>query len=77
MKELDRLIDLIGSSLTDGDEDTRRCTAIGIFAVMMGALQLARAEPDLKRSQQILDSGIEAALSLSAAPSKMGKKYSK
>ena len=34
------------------------------FAVMMGALQLARAEPNPARSKQILESGIDAALTL-------------
>jgi hypothetical protein len=64
MKELDRFIDLIGASLPSGDMATRRHTATGVFAVMMGALQLARAEPNPARSQEILDSGIEAALRL-------------
>jgi hypothetical protein len=32
--------------------------------VMMGTLQLARAEPNPARSKQILESGIEAALTL-------------
>lgn len=70
MKELDRFIDLIGASLPSGGESTRRQTAIGIVAVMMGTLQIARTEPDPVRSQQILDSGIEAALRLWARPSR-------
>jgi TetR/AcrR family transcriptional repressor of nem operon len=68
MKELDRFIDLIGASLPSGDKATRRRTATGVFAVMMGVLQLARAEPNPARSREILDSGIEAALRLGRGP---------
>jgi TetR/AcrR family transcriptional regulator, transcriptional repressor for nem operon len=64
MAKLDHLLELIGAQLPNGDEDTRRRSAIGIFAVMMGALQLARAEPNPARSKQILESGIDAALTL-------------
>ncbi len=44
------------------DWKTRR--AIGIFAAMMGALQMARAVTDPVLSDKILESGIEAALAL-------------
>jgi TetR/AcrR family transcriptional repressor of nem operon len=69
MENLDRFIDLIAAQLPDGDAPTRRRKAVGIFSVMMGALQIARAEPDPTRSQEILDSGIEAALRLGAPDS--------
>jgi TetR/AcrR family transcriptional repressor of nem operon len=45
----------------------RWAAAVGIFGVMMGTLQLARAVPDKKRSDRILESGITAALRLAAA----------
>jgi TetR/AcrR family transcriptional repressor of nem operon len=64
MAKLDRLLELIGALVPSGDATTRRRTAIGIFAVMIGALQLARAEPNPARSKQILESGIDAALTL-------------
>jgi AcrR family transcriptional regulator len=64
MAKLDHLFELIGAQLPSGDANTRRRNAIGIFAVMMGTLQLARAEPDPTRSRQILKSGIDAALIL-------------
>jgi TetR/AcrR family transcriptional repressor of nem operon len=44
------------------EQKSRR--AIGIFASMMGALQMARAVTDPALSDKILDSGIEAALTL-------------
>lgn len=63
--KLDDLVALIELQLPAGaDPDARRRCATGIFAVIMGALQLARAETDESRSRQILDSGIEAALTL-------------
>jgi hypothetical protein len=64
MAKLDHLFELIGAQLPRGDVNTRRRNAIGIFAVMMGTLQLARAEPNPTRSRQILRSGIDAALIL-------------
>jgi TetR/AcrR family transcriptional regulator, transcriptional repressor for nem operon len=64
MAKLDHLFELIGAQLQSNDAGTRRRCAIGIFAVMMGTLQLARAEPNPTRSRQILKSGIDAALVL-------------
>jgi TetR/AcrR family transcriptional regulator, transcriptional repressor for nem operon len=64
MANLDHLFELIGAQLPSGSANARRRCAIGIFAVMMGALQLARAEPNPTRSRQILKSGINAALIL-------------
>jgi AcrR family transcriptional regulator len=64
MKELDRFIDMIAARMPGEVETARRRAGIGVFSVMMGALQLARAEPDPQRSQEILDSGIQAALRL-------------
>jgi AcrR family transcriptional regulator len=58
------LLDLISEHLQEGDQRTRRKAAIGIFAAMMGALQLARAVTDKSLSQQILESGVDAALVL-------------
>jgi len=44
----------------------RRGRAIAIFALLLGALQLARAATDAALSDKILQSGIEAAQSLAA-----------
>ena len=64
MAKVDHLLELIGAQLPNGNATSRKRDAIGIFAVMMGALQLARAEPNPARSKQILESGIDAALTL-------------
>jgi TetR/AcrR family transcriptional regulator, transcriptional repressor for nem operon len=46
------------------DHAARRRAAIAIFGMMMGTLQLARVVPDRQLSDQILASGIDAALAL-------------
>ena len=73
MAKLECLLELIGAQLPGGDATTRRRGAVGIFAVMMGALQLARAEPNPTRSKQILESGIDAALTLGRTSSQHAK----
>jgi TetR/AcrR family transcriptional repressor of nem operon len=47
-------------------EAERRSVAIGIFGVMLGTLQLARTVTDPELSDQILASGVTAALALAA-----------
>jgi len=54
------------------DPETRLQTAIGIFGVMSGTLQLARAVSDETRSNKILESGIAAALKLAGLSARGG-----
>ena len=42
----------------------KKKTAVGIFATLIGALQMARTVPDQTISQQIMEAGIATALSL-------------
>jgi AcrR family transcriptional regulator len=65
-ERIEALIDLIAEQLTTADQRTRRKAAIGIFSVIMGALQLARAVADKNMSDQILQSGVNAALALAS-----------
>jgi AcrR family transcriptional regulator len=58
----DALIGLIAEQLPG--HDRRRASAI--LALMLGALQLARAETDPERSQELLDSAVDAALALAS-----------
>jgi TetR/AcrR family transcriptional repressor of nem operon len=58
--EVEAHVALIAARLPTGD----RQAAIAILAVMMGALQLARAVADKTLSDQILESGMSAALTL-------------
>jgi len=67
-KKLEGLIALIARHLPRGDRHMRRRVAIAIFGTMMGTLQLARAVADRRLSDQILESGVEAALNLARGP---------
>jgi len=58
------LVGVIATALSGPDTDDGVDRAWGVFAVMMGALQLARAEPDPVRSEAILERGAAAALRL-------------
>ena len=46
------------------DAKTRRQTAVGLFATLVGALQMARTATDPALSDEILEAGIATALSL-------------
>ena len=61
--QLNSLIDLVEAQLPSGPPDRRKC-ATAIVALIMGSLQLARAETDVTRSAEILASGAEAAFAL-------------
>ncbi len=63
-ERMDALVNLIAEQLPGDNASMRRRTAIGVFSVMMGALQLARAASDKGASNEILESGIAAALAL-------------
>jgi TetR/AcrR family transcriptional repressor of nem operon len=63
--EFEAHVGLIAGRLPTGD----RQAAIAILAVMMGALQLARAAADKTLSDQILASGMNAALTLAQGSS--------
>lgn len=58
------LVGVIANALPGADAEDRLDRAWGVFAAMMGALQLARAEPDPVRSEAILERGAAAALRL-------------
>jgi TetR/AcrR family transcriptional regulator, transcriptional repressor for nem operon len=57
------VIELIAAGL-DAGEDERRRKAVAIYALMVGALQLARAVDDKRLSEEILRSGADEALAL-------------
>jgi TetR/AcrR family transcriptional regulator, transcriptional repressor for nem operon len=61
---LNDLIDLVEAQLPVVSPDRRRKCATAVVALMVGSLQLARAETDAARSAEILESGAEAALAL-------------
>jgi AcrR family transcriptional regulator len=61
---IEKVVDLIEAHLPAAGPATRRRRSVAIFSLMMGALQLARAEPDKTQSKEILESAVEAALTL-------------
>jgi TetR/AcrR family transcriptional regulator, transcriptional repressor for nem operon len=58
------VIALIAAGLEQGNDAERRRKAIAIYALMVGALQLARAVNDKRLSGEILQSGAEEAIAL-------------
>lgn len=62
------VVRLIGSQLADGDEGR----AAAIFSLMLGALQLARVEPDPERAKARLEAAVEAGLALAGVPREDG-----
>ena len=60
----EKILDVITEALPEPDHPDARKTAYGIFSVMIGALQLSRTFADPEQSQNVLDSGVRAALQL-------------
>ena len=61
---VEKVVNLIAAHLPDPDPQQRLSRAMGIFASMVGTLQLARLASDPRLSKRILRSGEEAALLL-------------
>ena len=59
-----RFIELIATQIRAGSLGERRRNAVAIYGMMVGTLQLARAVNDKKLSDEILQSGVSAALAL-------------
>jgi TetR/AcrR family transcriptional repressor of nem operon len=53
---------------SDMDPALKKKTAVGIFATLIGALQMARTVTDLAASEQIMEAGIATAMSLAQIP---------
>ena len=63
-EKLSLFIELIATQIREGSADERRRRAIAIYGMMVGTLQIARAVSDRKLSDEILESGVSAALAL-------------
>jgi AcrR family transcriptional regulator len=57
-------IELIATQIRAGSPAERRRNAVAIYGMIVGTLQLARAVNDKKLSDEILESGVTAALAL-------------
>jgi AcrR family transcriptional regulator len=62
-------IPLIASQIRAGSASARRRNAVAIYGMMVGTLQLARAVNDKELSDEILESGVTAALALAEGQS--------
>jgi TetR/AcrR family transcriptional repressor of nem operon len=62
-------IPLIASQIRAGSASVRRRNAVAIYGMMVGTLQLARAVNDKELSDEILESGVTAALALAEGQS--------
>lgn len=56
------IVDEIAARLVPGDPKSARGTAIGLFTMLVGTLQLSRALSDPKFADEVLEQGIENAL---------------
>jgi AcrR family transcriptional regulator len=61
---VDAFIDLIAAQIGEGTASDRRKTAMAVYGTMIGTLQLARAVSDKRLSEELLESGLAAALAL-------------
>ena len=59
-----KIIDLMAAQLPSDSTSSQRRNAIALYGLMIGTLQLARAVSDRKFSDEILESGIQAATAL-------------
>ena len=62
--ELTRTMDDIAMRLDPTDVEAARTNALALFGLMLGTLQLARTLTDRHLSDQLLDRGVETALTL-------------
>jgi TetR/AcrR family transcriptional regulator, transcriptional repressor for nem operon len=62
--KISTFIDLIAAQIGEGSPRARRKTAIAVYGMMVGTLQLARAVNDERLSDEILEGGVSAAVTL-------------
>lgn len=63
-EKVSELISMMAAQTRSGTMAQRRRTAIAVYGLMIGALQLARAVSDRKLSDEILENAVDAALRL-------------
>jgi AcrR family transcriptional regulator len=67
--KISAFIALIATQIRAGSASERRRNAVAIYGMMVGTLQLARAVSDQQLSDEILESGVSAALALAGEES--------
>ncbi|EHQ07916.1 TetR/AcrR family transcriptional regulator [Leptonema illini] len=63
-KKIEEVLEQLASLLAEKDPATRKQTAIALYSLLVGAVQLARAVTDKELSDEIMDSALAGALSL-------------
>jgi TetR/AcrR family transcriptional regulator, transcriptional repressor for nem operon len=63
-ERMSEIMSLMAAQIDKGSAAKRRASALAIYSMMVGALQLARAVNDRKLSEEILQSATDAALAL-------------
>ena len=58
------VVDAIGARIAPHDPSSARLTTLGVFATMVGTLQLARALSDRELAESLLEQGVRNALAL-------------
>jgi len=61
------IVDEITTRLAPEDPDSARGTALSLFALLVGTLQLSRALADRKLSNEVLQNGVQSALAMLAS----------
>ena len=61
------IVDEITTRLNPDDPDSARGTALNLFAILVGTMQLSRALTDRKLSDTVLENGLQSALATLAA----------
>jgi AcrR family transcriptional regulator len=67
--KISAFIAMIATQIRTGSTSERRRNAVAIYGMMVGTLQLARAVSDKQLSDEILESGMSAALALAGEAS--------
>jgi AcrR family transcriptional regulator len=62
------LIDDVAARLAPEDPQSARVRALGVFALMVGTLQVSRALADQRLADEVLEQGIQNALALLGTP---------
>ena len=61
------IVDEISTRLAPEDPESARGTALSLFAILVGTLQLSRALADREMSDTVLENGLQSALAMLAA----------
>jgi AcrR family transcriptional regulator len=70
-------IAMLAEQLPEGDSKASKGRALALFGLLVGTLQIARAIPDTALAENVLKEGIEAAMHLAGAPTRVARPTTK